>query len=226
MGCSENSMNLGFGLERDDMVVKRKYHWLFKISGISCQDSAVSKALPARRGARPGLSWKQHEFQHLNESIHYPFKPDWKPVQLHLYDLQCNNNPVFNWIKSAPDSFNSGMYNPRLGFWNPIISSEIKRTGTLIMLDGCKNAVETWIFEGCYPENIEWGDLEMDLSDVVTVDITLRYDRAYIDSGNESNLQTSSQLQLETAVSVPQRSPITPSPIQRSALTPILRSSR
>lgn len=174
-------MGMGYGLESNTSIVMRKHHWLFKLKGISCQDSAVSKALPARRSARPGLSWKEEEFPHLNENISYPMKPEWKPIQLHLYDLSCRNNPVYNWIVKNQSLTGSGIYNPRDGFFRPVISAGLKRTATLEMLDGCKNIVETWVFEGCYPKSIEWGDLEMDLSDVVTVDITLGYDRAYIE---------------------------------------------
>lgn len=191
MSCNnDNKMGLRFGLERDDVDVMRKFRWLFKIPGISCEDSSVSKALPARRGARPGLSWKEQEFPHLIENISYPMKPEWKPVQLHLFDLSCNDNAVFNWIILNQRHFGSGIYNPKQGVWTPVIDAEFKRTATLLMLDGCSNVKEKWIFEGCYPKSIEWGDLEMDLSDVVTVDITLGYDRAYIENeeGNRNIL--------------------------------------
>ena len=172
-------MGMRFGLEDSTTIIKRKFRWLFQIRPISAVEPSLGQtnALPPRRGARPSLSWKEFEFQHLNESIHYPFKPEWKPVQLQLYDINCNQNPVFDWIRYTQQPgmlLQGGMYDPGMGGCN------FKRLGTLLMLDGCGNTIEHWTFENCYPQNIEWGELDMDSNDLVTVDLTLRYDRAYI----------------------------------------------
>jgi hypothetical protein len=189
MACEHEGMGLRFGLERDDLSFKRKFRYLFQIAGISALDiGSETNALPHRRGARPSLGWKEFEFQHLNESIWYPLKPDWKPVQLHLYDLRCNQNPVFDWIRytdtfirsGSPASGIQGIYDPENGTWRPIVDAEFKRNATLKMLGGCGETIEEWRFEGCYPHNIEWGELDMDNSDLVTVDIQLRYDRAFL----------------------------------------------
>ena len=39
--------------------------------------------------------------------------------------------------------------------------------------------LEQWIYENVYPSEINWGELDMDSSDVVVVEMTLRFDRAY-----------------------------------------------
>src|ERR1700685_1466414 len=94
------SMGLDFGLDRDDISWKRKFRWLFIIQGISADSgnsAAAANSLPPKRGARPSLGWKEYEFQHITETIWYPLKPDWKPIDLVLYDLRCNANPVFEW---------------------------------------------------------------------------------------------------------------------------------
>lgn len=187
MACTGESMGMRFGLEGSDAIPKRKFRWLFKISGVSAEDSPAggqARALPPKRGARPSLSWKEYECQHLNETIYYPFKPDWKPVQLHLYDINCTTNPVFDWIRLTQNLAQGGLYDPQSGNWTPIVDAEFKREGKLLMLDGCGTTLEEWTFENCYPQNVEWGELDMDSSDVVTVDLTLRYDRAYIAIGD------------------------------------------
>ena len=40
--------------------------------------------------------------------------------------------------------------------------------------------MEQWQLDNCYPSSIEWGELDMGENDIVTVDMQLRYDRAYI----------------------------------------------
>lgn len=188
-------MGLRFGFEKDDIVPKRKFRWLFQIEGVSALDKpGEAKALPHRRGARPGLTWKEQECQHLNETIHFPFKPEWKPVQLHLYDIQCNMNPVLDWIikNDQPNARNKkGMYDPESGSWRPLVDAGLKREATILMLGGCGETIERWTLEGCYPQNIEWGELDMDNTDLVTVDLTIRYDRAFLvpGGGGEPNFR-------------------------------------
>jgi hypothetical protein len=93
--------NMGLGKFSSDVCLMRKYRWLFFIDGVS--DDGTS-ALPPDKGARPSLSFKEIEVQHLNEVIYFPGKPDWKPVQLTLFDLKENKNPVFDWIKKKYDT--------------------------------------------------------------------------------------------------------------------------
>ena len=161
-------MGFDFGLEKDSVCMKRKFRWLFMIPEISA-DGANS--LPPDKGARPSLSFKEIETQHLNEIIYYPGKPDWKPINLTLFDIKKNGNenPVFKWIKNQ--------YDPSSGDW----AAGTFKVGeaTLNLYDGCGNVIEKWTFENVWPNNIEWGELDMSDSQYVTVDLTLRYDRAY-----------------------------------------------
>jgi hypothetical protein len=162
------TMGFDFGLESPNLCLKRKFRWLFKVQDVSAQGT---NALPPEKGARPSLSFKEIEVQHLNEIIYYPSKPDWKPVTLTLYDLQKNENPVFKWLKEK--------YDPKEGTWK--VGQQFKKpVATLEMYDGCGNIQESWTFENVWPNNIEWGELDMADSSYVVVELTLRYDRAYI----------------------------------------------
>jgi len=175
------TMGFDLGLSGGNTCFKRKFRWMLKLDGISGEGV---NALPPLRSARPSLSFKEMEVQHLNETIFYPSKPEWKPFPLSLYDLKKAEkkvkdkteivdikNPVVAWIKS--------IYDASSGDWKP--SSGFKRNCTLEMYDGCGNVIETWTFENAWPQNIEFGELDMSSSDVMTIDLTLRYDRAYIE---------------------------------------------
>jgi hypothetical protein len=179
-----NTMGFDLGLNGSQTCFKRKFRWMFKINDISGEGI---NALPPLRSSRPSLSFKEMEAQHLNETIYFPSKPEWKPIPLSLYDLRKEdkkikkddqdptlidiNNPVITWIKS--------IYDASSGKWSPIESS-FKRKCTLEMYDGCGNVIEKWNFENAWPQNIEFGELDMSASDVMTIDLTLRYDRAYV----------------------------------------------
>ena len=165
---AEKPMGFDFGLEKRATCYKRKFRWLFSIPGISADDKVNS--LPPSSASRPNLGFKEMNAQHVTETIYYPSKPDWKPVTLVLYDLKRQRHPVFEWIKK--------IYSPEDGLWRA--SDELKETATLELFDGCGGVLETWIFENAWPNDIQFGDLDMGDSEVVTVTMTLRYDRAYL----------------------------------------------
>jgi len=169
------AQTMGFGvLAEVQTVFKRKNRWLFKIDDVS--DDGAS-ALPPLKSARPSLTFKEMEAQHLTETIYFPSKPEWKPIQLTLYDIKVDGtdrgSKVFDWIKK--------IYDPKIdtGNWKASCDGTFKKRCTLEMYDGCGMLCEKWTFENAWPQVIEWGDLDMADSSVLTIDITLRYDRAY-----------------------------------------------
>lgn len=161
------AQTMGIGvLGNPGTCFKRKFRWLFIVPEISGEGTNV---LPPKSGARPNLSFKEMDAQHINETIYYPVKPDWKPIPLKLYDLKLKKHPIYEWLLQV--------YSVQEGRWNYPFR---KKRGLLKLFDGCGYALETWAFDNIYPSEINFGDLSMELSDVVTVDLMLRYDRAYL----------------------------------------------
>jgi hypothetical protein len=169
--------NMGLG-PIDNAKFKKKFRWMISIDRVagpdSKQDGTINNEqsiLPPSKAARPNISFKTIEAQHLNEVIHYPGKPDWKPINITLYDINCGQNPVFNWIKK--------IYDAQAGNWSSHIVPQYKKTAYLKMYSGCGHVMEEWVYENAWPESVEFGDLDFGSSEVVVADITLRYDRAY-----------------------------------------------
>lgn len=153
---------------------KMKFRWMFNIPDVcGGAKSGGASALPPSRSARPSLTFREMEARHLNETIYYPAKAEWKPITITLYDLSTGgNHPVWKWLKAA--------YDPKAGTWKPCVTDQFIKEATLKMLDGCGNTTETWTFENAWPQVTEFGELDMGSSEVVTCDITLRYARAYV----------------------------------------------
>jgi hypothetical protein len=180
-------MGPAYGLDDVNAEVLRKFRWIFRLPGVIASDNPFRsiRTLPPRKASRPKLQFKSQEFQHLTESIHVPMKADWQTINLTLFDVKrCGDenkyNVVFDWIRNSQQGQDGkGIYNPESGTWVPFIDAKFKRTAELSMLDGCGNELETWVFENAYVESADWGELEMEISDVVAIEITLRYDRAY-----------------------------------------------
>jgi hypothetical protein len=163
----------------DAGTAKRKFRWLFDIENITLGNDT---ALPCIKAARPKLTFKEMQAEHLNETISYPSKPEWQPIQLSLYDRCINvQNPIFTWLKKQYNPVPTDDDElPGCSDWFPCIDPlSFKVCCTLKLLDGCGNKLEEWTLEHCYPQNIDWGDLDMSSSEIVTVDFSLRYDRAF-----------------------------------------------
>lgn len=170
---TRQTMGMDFGLDDGEACYKKKNRWLFIVKGISGDDSSTD-CLPPFKSSRPQFSFKELEAQHITETIYFPGKPEWKPMNFFLYDIKRNpdhKNPVFEWLKSLYDP-KAGTYNPSCDGW--------KKDADLEMYDGCGNVIETWKFENIWPQQIEFGELDMGVSDLATCDLTIRYDRAYI----------------------------------------------
>ena len=152
---------------------------MLQIDGVA----GVANALPPIKAARPQLDFKEQQIAHLVQQIYYPIMADWKPIQLTLYDIQSKKNPVFQWIQQVYDPNNDNGN----GEWSPVYQSgggdnQFKRKAMLCLYDGCGAVTESWTMENCYPQAVNFGDLEMSELKIVTIDVTLRYDRAYLNS--------------------------------------------
>lgn len=165
------SMGINFG----PSLCKKRFRWTFEVSGIISDTFGSATAisvLPPLKSSRPKLSFKTIEAKHLNEDVYFPGKPDWKPINLTLYDIKTtSSHPIMTWINE--------LYDPSVGSWKGSTNGFIKEA-TLTMLDGCGQPLEKWIYENAWIEEADFGELDYGTSDVMTCDIILRYARAFI----------------------------------------------
>lgn len=164
---------------------KRKFRWLFTITPFIGDQVSM---LPPSKGARPNLSFKEYSAEHLNETIYFPGKVEWSTLELSLYDVKCSDNPIFEWMRKIYDP------DPTVGFYGPSLlppaqigAPHFKRQAILTLYDGCGRIIEAWIYMNAFPQKIDWTDLDMTNSELTSVDLSLRYDRAYLVSPAKFN---------------------------------------
>lgn len=189
-------MGLDFGLEQG-LWGKRNFRWLFYIPEV-CGDKLAKglSALPPSKAARPNLAFKEMEAKHLHEDVFYPAKPDWKPINLTLYDLNFPHHPIWRWIKQ--------IYNVNeqsANFYPPCQVADNKgltflRIAEVRMYDGCGTVIEQWVFEDAWPQNINFMTLDMADNQVTVCDLTLRYARAYVLETESKDLITTGDFNL------------------------------
>jgi hypothetical protein len=188
-------MGFSFG----NSYFKKKNRWAFVVKDFIGMEDFSQPILPPIKSARPNLSFKEISVEHVIETITIPGKPEWSTLEVTMYEIQCKKNPMFEWLKrlynpqngtygqtTTPDLaiLGSNLANANLGTLANSLTSGLQSTfkipkAELTLLDGCGLALETWIYEGLWPQKIDWGDLDMSSSEVVTVDVSFRYDRAY-----------------------------------------------
>lgn len=163
------------GLEKGQYC-KRQNRWMFIVDNILGDRQSIN-ALPPSKAARPSLSFKEIEIKHAIEDVYIPGKPDWKPITVTVYDLKKRKHPIFSWIEEV--------YQPRYGIFKypnnrPGPNVGFFRECRLELYDGCGKRIESWIFEDCWPQSIDFQTLDYSAAEIVMCDITLRYARAYI----------------------------------------------
>lgn len=168
---------------------KQKNRCQFVIPSI-CASGVGS--LPPLKSSRHSLSFKEMIAEHLNETISFPGKPDWKPITLTLYDIvKQSENPVFTWLRRVYDPKNCSYYKPCLEQADVSFQSSGSPSGSvkcaeahLILYDRCGEVIETWVFEHVWPQSVEFAESDMASGDLVYCDVTLKYDRAYCTGSN------------------------------------------
>jgi hypothetical protein len=150
----------------------RKFRWMIEIQNIAGNSSAA--ILPPSKAARPNISFREIEIQHLTETVYFPGKPEWKPLNVTLYGLNIGKNPVYTWMTK--------LYNPikESAYTYPAEKEFILSQITLRMLSACGDTIEEWTYQDCWLQNADFEELDMSDSGVVNVNLTIRYARAYI----------------------------------------------
>ena len=186
-------IGMQMGLEGDGRFCKRQFRWMLTVDRVvgDLSSSGSMDCLPPEKSARPNLSFKEMNVQHLVEEVFYPAKPDWKPITVTVFDLQKSSHPIWSWIKklysvgSGPDAkFLEPNSKPCTVNNNGGLECEgfIKQC-TLQLFNGCGDVVETWVYEDCWPQSVNFQPLDMTQNGLVMCEITLRYARAYIQGG-------------------------------------------
>jgi hypothetical protein len=171
---------MGIGVLGGGTHFKRRFRWIFDIPEVTLNESSGegAKLLPPEKSARPNLQFKEMSVHHQAEDVYYPAKPDWKTVNLTLYDIAFDPHPVFKWIKKFYDPQIGTIYAPNENKGTP---EAFIKTVFVRMYNGCGEMMEEWVWEDTWLQNANFQTLDMGDSGIVMCDITLRYARAFID---------------------------------------------
>lgn len=187
---NKDRMGFDLGLNNPGTRFKTKFRWLFTIPGIIGQDASIEnnvtqsiEAIPPLGFSRPSLLFKSETAEHITESIDIPMKAEFKDIELTLIDIRrpgtSKNHPIIEWIER--------IHSMKQGNFKYPVDTQFYQEGKLGIYDGKGCNLELWVLESCWPKSADFGQLNMADSEILTVDITLSFHRAYLQKENNQN---------------------------------------
>jgi T4-like virus tail tube protein gp19 len=149
------------------VTLKRKFRYLFGLT--TCGTPGIVPPDFVKTAGRPSFTVEETQLDFLNERIWIPGKGIWETITVTYYDAASSTtSALYSWLATVYNFTNLCRFQ----------ASDPKTygaTGTIMMLDGCGNLIETWQMLNMWPTSVKFGDLDYTSSDVTEIELTLRY---------------------------------------------------
>lgn len=151
---------------------RRKHRWVFQTLGKAAAGDFQSPVLLVlKEASRPHPTIEEPEMHHNQEKAYFAGKHSWEACKMVWYDTEQSpdtSREMWEWLNGVIDITNVTVQVP----------SAYKKDGTLQMLKGDGSASETWQMMGCWPQDINWNGLDYADTEIQTIEIAMRFDRA------------------------------------------------
>jgi hypothetical protein len=147
---------------------RRKHRWRFK----TLWDFSREILILLQKANRPSVSFEEPAMHHDQEQVYFAGKQTWEPISLAWYDAvqpQDVSEKMWEWVNSVCDIPNANVASP---------DDYKKKDASLEMMDNTGTADETWKLHGCWPKEINWGEINYTDTELQLVEVTMRFDRA------------------------------------------------
>lgn len=166
-------INMGIGqLGGAGVLHKRKFRWTFEVLNSQSRAVMVPEHF-VKMAARPNISIEETEINFLNAKTYIPGKGTWETITVTYYDVAVQNGTgntgLWTWLANVYD------------YTNPVtlkqnsIRQNYAMIGNCTMYDGCGAALEQWALGDCWPQSVNFGELDYGSSEECTIEVTLRY---------------------------------------------------
>lgn len=166
-----------------DIVFKRKYRWTL---AIDCCAGAIPE-FQVKLASRPNLSIEETEINFLHGKMWIPGKGTWETITVTYYDLASRTGSVgvgnlYSWLANVydfTDPINLFQSSKRGSVFGQGLGAQgYAGEATLTLYDGCGEGLERWLLGNCWPQAVNFGELDYSSSEEVTIEVTLRYSEA------------------------------------------------
>ena len=143
---------------------KKGHQFVMAINGIP--------AYLIKASAKPSLSNGEITLDHINVQRYVKGKTVWNNIAVTLYDpiVPSGAQAVMEWVRLHHESATG-----RDGY-----SSFYKKEVKLRQLSPLGEIIEEWVLNGAFIVDSNFGSLDWSSEDVMTIEMTLRYDWAFL----------------------------------------------
>lgn len=173
-------------------------------------DGPTVLRLHCSTASRPQIEFEESEVHRINGRVYLAGKPSFQPLSVNFYDNlpfnQLEEDPgaagqdtLQHSVSQVMEAWRQAIYQPTAG--DAFGSVPRYKSAALLRLlapqpiepqtDGYEpengdgraysaSVAQSWAYVGLYPTNINYGDLDYSSSDVQSVEVSFRYDRAYM----------------------------------------------
>jgi hypothetical protein len=169
-----DQVNPNLGLIDDNNLFDQAYAWEPKRQHqfIMYVGSNTIPSHLVKASAKPSLTNGEIALDHINVQRYVKGKSVWNTIGLTLYDaiVPSAAQSVIEWVRLHHESATG-----RDGY-----STFYKKDVTLHQLSPLGEVIEEWILHGAYITETNFGSLDWSAEDVVMIEMTLRYDWAFL----------------------------------------------
>ena len=174
-----------FGSETGLKDPKRQFRFMVEFQGIQATQGGAALWY-AKTVTKPSFSIAAAEHKYLNHTFYYPGSVTWQDITVTLVD------PVEPDVGATlADIITKSGYSPPTDANSLTTMSKSKAAsglGSVIItqFDADGNPLETWTLWNSFITELKYGDLQYGEDSLTELSITLKYDWARLEAGNES----------------------------------------
>lgn len=167
-----SAQHAGSSVPSAQVETKRRHRWIFSVFWNDSDMQRTSVYLQSAQ--RPHAVIDEATMHHDEEQAYFAGKYYWEPIELVFYDVQSpidSSQRIYDWFKeviNVPDATVS-------------LPSEHKKNCALNMTDGQGTSIEEWVLYNCWPKDVNWNELDYTSTEIQTINVSLRFDRAQKD---------------------------------------------
>lgn len=179
-GChDENAFDTDSASQGPDYLVEtaRKHRYVLDIlDPLGTRDNGVLLFL--EKCTRPTPEIAEITIHNGQDEIYRPGKNKWGPVEFTFYE-KLRGQPsdmtnhaaelIYKWWSDTMIDLSRSIHKPVVDYY---------KRGELQMLDGVGNPVWTYFLYDCWPQKVTPGDLAYSDSDIATISVILRFNKA------------------------------------------------
>lgn len=161
---------------------KRSYRFrLGSVEGLELGDTGKSPYWwSAKKVDKPSFSVASSKYRLINHEINVPGIVSWNPIAIEIVDVGKTVTNLLDQFKSfgySPNELDSDKGLAKAKGLDEIGNIRIEQ------ISGDGEVLETWKLEGAFITEIRFGSLDYSTDEIVTLNLTITYDYAYLENG-------------------------------------------